>query len=196
MHKLTFRSATPRDLDHIMQLEAAGFAAAHRESRAVYAQRIEVFAAGALIASVGSEDVGCFFSEIWRASAQPCAEHFCLGHDIGERHDARHGDELYISSLALAPEWHGRGLGARLFGGGIDHVARAHPHVRSVLLLVNSGWQQARRIYAAAGFAQIARLAGFFAAGDAPAGDGIVMRRAIAPVVFADSSPPKDGASR
>ncbi len=70
MEKLCFRSATVRDLDHIMHMEAAGFAAELRESRAVYARRIAAFTAGALIASIGDDDVGCFFSEIWRAGLE------------------------------------------------------------------------------------------------------------------------------
>ena len=190
MHALTFRRAQlddpgdpgdPVDLDRIMAMEAAGFAPANRESRAVYAQRIEAFADGALIAEAGEHVVGCFFSEIWKASDDLRAEHFRLGHDIGERHDAAHGDELYITSLTLDPDWRGRGLGSALFAGGIAHVAHAHPQLRSVLLLVNAHWQHARRIYLAQGFREIARFPGFFTADGAAGEDGIVMRRAIAP---------------
>ena len=198
MHALTFRPAAtsdsedPGDLERIMAMETAGFAAEHRESRAVYAQRIDAFADGALIAELGENVVGCFFSEIWKGSDDLRAEHFRLGHAIGERHDAAHGDELYITSLTLDPDWRGRGLGTALFAGGIAHVARARPQLRSALLLVNARWQRARRIYLAQGFVEIARFPAFFAAGE----DGIVMRRAIAPHAFGDEPPPLGAASR
>ena len=185
MPVLTFRPASlgdrgaPNDLDHIMAMETAGFAAAHRESRAVYARRIETFADGALIVEINKQVVGCFFCEIWHASDNVHADHFRLGHDIGERHDALHGDQLYISSLTLAPDWRGRGLGGQLFAGGIAHVARAHPQLDSALLLVNSTWRHARRIYRDAGFCEIARLAGFFENDGGVFDDGIVMRAPI-----------------
>ena len=192
MPPLTFRRADLGDLASIMAMETAGFAPANRESRAVYAQRIDAFADGALIAMLGEHVVGCFFSEIWRTTDDLRADHFRLGHDIGERHDAVHGDTLYISSLTLAPDWRGRGLGSALFAGGIAHVARAHAQLRSALLLVNAHWQRARRIYLAQGFREIARFPAFFAAGE----DGIVMRRAITWHAFADERTPQGAASR
>lgn len=196
MSPLTFRRADLGDLASIMAMETAGFAPANRESRAVYAQRIDAFADGALIAMLGEHVVGCFFSEIWRTTDDLCAEHFRLGHDIGERHDAVRGDELYISSLTLDPDWRGRGLGSALFAGGIAHVARAHPPLRSALLLVNAGWQHARRIYLAQGFREIARFPAFFTADDPAGEDGIVMRRPIAWHAPADERTPPGAASR
>ena len=169
--------ATSADLDHIMDLERQGFAAGHQEQRSAYAQRIATFPQGALMAWRGSDCVGCVFSEIWRATPKPDAAHFTLGHDIRERHDPVLGTELYISSMTLAPSVRGRGLGAPLLTNCLEHVARAFPEVTSVLLLVNTRWTAARRIYAAAGFVEIAHFARFFNSHDAEPEDGIVMRR-------------------
>lgn len=169
--------ATAHDLDHIMDLERQGFAAGHQELRSTYAHRIAAFPQGSLMAWRGSDCVGCVFSEIWRAMPLPDATHFTLGHDIRERHEPVLGTELYISSMTLAPSVRGQGLGAPLLEGCMAHVAQAFPEMTSVLLLVNARWAAARRIYAAAGFVEIARLDRFFSTQGAEPEDGIVMRR-------------------
>jgi ribosomal protein S18 acetylase RimI-like enzyme len=171
--------ATAADLDRIMELERQGFATGHQEERAAYAQRIATFPQGSLMAWFGVDYIGCVFSEIWRAAAQPDATHFTLGHDIRERHDPVQGTELYISSMTLAPAVRGQGLGAPLLLGCLDHVAHAFPHLQSALLLVNAAWTPARRIYTGVGFAEIACLPAFFASSNGSAQDGIVMRRPI-----------------
>jgi ribosomal protein S18 acetylase RimI-like enzyme len=172
--------ATADDLDRIMELERSGFTDGTRELRATYAQRIATFPQGSLIAWLGAECVGCVFSEIWRATPQPDAAQFTLGHDIRERHDPVAGTELYISSMTLAPAYRGQGLGEPLIRGCLDHVARAHPQLTSALLLVNASWTPARRIYCGIRFHEVARLAGFFTAQAGTLDDGIVMRRAMA----------------
>lgn len=176
---LHLTEATPADLDRIMDLERQGFAAGHREEHAAYAQRVAAFPQGSLMAWRGAECVGCVFSEIWRDAAQLSAEHFTLGHDIRERHDATSGTALYISSMTLSPSVRGQGLGTPLLLGCLEHVARAFPCLETAVLLVNAEWAPARRIYAGVGFVEVARFAGFFDAGDGTRQDGIVMRRKI-----------------
>ena len=171
--------ASADDLDRIMVLEQQGFAAVHREQRAAYAQRIATFAHGSLMAWRGADCVGCVFSEIWHATEQPDPAHFTLSHDIRSRHDPVHGRALYIRSMTLAPTVRGQGLGAALLQGCLDHVAAAYPQLESAVLLVNATWTPARRIYAGLGFAEVARLDGFFQSDGAPPEDGIVMRMAM-----------------
>ncbi|MEO7107443.1 MAG: GNAT family N-acetyltransferase [Rhodoferax sp.] len=173
--------ATADDMDRIMELERQGFATGHQEERAAYAQRIATFPQGSLMAWFGVDCIGCVFSEIWRAAAQPDATHFTLGHDIRERHDPVHGTELYISSMTLAPAVRGQGLGAPLLLVCLEHVAQAFPHLQSALLLVNAAWTPARRIYTGVGFVEIGCLAGFFESSNGSAQDGIVMRMPIQP---------------
>lgn len=176
---LRLLAATPADLDRIMALERQGFAAGHREERAAYAQRIATFPQGSLMAWHGEDCVGCVFSEIWHAATEPNAEHFRLGHDIGERHDPVGGTELYISSMTLSPTVRGQGLGTPLLLGCLEHVARAFPRLESAVLLVNADWAPARRVYAGVGFVEIACFNGFFDAGDGTRQDGIVMRKPL-----------------
>lgn len=173
--------AAADDLDRIMELERQGFAAGHQELRSAYAQRIAAFPQGSLMAWRGEDCVGCVFSEIWRATPETDAEHFRLGHDIRERHDPVRGAELYISSMTLAPNVRGQGLGAPLLLGCLEHMAQAFPQLETAVLLVNADWAPARRIYGGVGFVEVARFAGFFDAGGGSQQDGIVMRRPIRP---------------
>lgn len=181
MDSLRLVEATTDDLDRIMELERKGFAAGHQELRSAYAQRIATFPQGSLMAWRGADCVGCVFTEIWRATPQPQAAHFTLGHDIRERHDPVLGTELYISSMTLTPSVRGQGLGAPLLLGSIAHIVMAFPGLTSALLLVNSTWEPARRIYAGIGFVQIAGFDCFFNPESAKHEDGIVMRRTIKP---------------
>ncbi|HNV59337.1 MAG TPA: GNAT family N-acetyltransferase [Rhodoferax sp.] len=171
--------ATAADLDRIMDLERAGFDAGHQELRSAFAQRIATFPHGSLMAWLGSDCVGCVFTEIWHLTPQPQATQFTLGHDIRERHDPVRGTELYISSMTLSPTVRGQGLGAPMMRSCMAQIARAFPQLESALLLVNATWSPARRIYEGLGFVEIARLAGFFAPHRSAPEDGIVMRRPI-----------------
>lgn len=176
---LRLLEATAADLDRIMALERQGFAADHQEERSAYARRVAVFPQGSLMAWRGADCVGCVFSEIWHPAAVLDAAHFRLGHDIGERHDAVRGTELYISSMTLAPAVRGQGLGASLLTGCLAHAARACPQLETAILLVHADWTPAQRIYAGVGFVEVARLLGFFDGGTGSRQDGIVMRKRL-----------------
>jgi [ribosomal protein S18]-alanine N-acetyltransferase len=176
---ITIVEATFGDLDRILELEHRGFVPGNRERREVYARRIEVFPLGALMAYVDSVCVGCFFSEIWRDETLNLADSFELGHDIADRHDSTRGKGLYVSSIMVDPDYRGNGLGTDLFAACIDRVCREFPAISSVNLLVSESWAHARRIYRKSGFAEVARLPGFFKAGDSGAEDGIVMRKRV-----------------
>jgi len=128
---------------------------------------------------LGGENVGCLFAEIWPHSAQPEAAHFALGHDIRERHAPACGSELYVASMTIAPAFRGRRLGMPLLNGAIARLAERFANLEHALLLVNETWTQARAIYGASGFVEVARFAGFFAPAPGKFEDGIVMRRPI-----------------
>ncbi|GAA5165844.1 GNAT family N-acetyltransferase [Viridibacterium curvum] len=173
---LLLRKATVADLDLIMEMERAGFAAGDSEAREVYAHRIAHFPQGSLMAMCGDRVAGCLFAEIWADEAALVAADFALGHDIRARHVPT-GRVLYIASMTLMPAFRGRGLGGELLESGIAHIMTRHPQLREALLLVNETWTFARRIYTAAGFTECGRLPGFFQPDAHTAQDGIVMRR-------------------
>lgn len=179
MEPIVLTEASLQDIDQIMEMEVNGFSAGNRELREVYEARIKAFPQGSLIAYLGAECVGCVFSEIWHEHPKPIAEHFTLGHNIFDRHDPVLGTELYITSMTIHPAFRGKGLGSQLFLGGINHVAAAFPQLTSALLLVNETWVHARKIYATAGFTEVALFKRFFNPLGTTYEDGIVMRSPI-----------------
>lgn len=168
-------SATEADLDDVMALEVQGFDPAFHEAREVYRQRLLTFPAGALVIRCRGRAVGCLFAEIWPETRTYAAEDFTLGHDIRQRHDEQ-GALLYVASMTLAPDRRGGGLGLALLETSLARIAAGHPALRATLLLVNEDWEPARRVYARAGFVEVARLPGFFRSA-AAARDGLVLRR-------------------
>jgi [ribosomal protein S18]-alanine N-acetyltransferase len=176
---MNIRRARPADLPAIMALEALGFVPGTHEEADVYAERIAVFPDGFLVAEdEGGTMLGCISSELWPFTDPPAHERFSIGHSIADIHSPAN-DEIYISSMTVAPQARGHRLGERLFTECIARCKRAYPQVRSAILLVNETWVHARRIYERQGFTEIMRLPGFFRpAGLAPA-DGIVMRKEL-----------------
>lgn len=180
MPVLHFTEVRPDDLDRVMALEQAGFHPAHREDRATYARRCEVFPGGSLLAwDDAGACVGCIFCEIWHERPRLAAEDFALGHDIAEVHDAR-GAWLYIASMTLAPSARGRGLARPLLMGTLERLRQRHPTLRETWLLVNESWSRARTLYRGVGFEDVLRLPGFFAGPEGPPQDGLVMRKPLA----------------
>lgn len=162
-----------------MDMESKGFDPGNREIRQVYEERFKVFPQGSLIAYLGLECVGCIFAEIWDKKPAYAVDDFVLGHDIGGRHNAARGTELYVTSMTIDPKFRGQGLGAQLFQGCIAYVAERFPLVNSSILLVNETWAQARAIYRESGFVEVARFPGFFIPHEGVLQDGIVMRKKL-----------------
>lgn len=176
---MQLRPATAADLPRILTLEAQGFAPGTRERADVYAERIALFADGFLVAEEEEALLGCICSELWRHAPQPEPARFALGHRIAELHAPGH-DELYLSSMTVAPAARGRGLGQQLVTACLARCA-ARYRLRSALLLVSERWLPARRIYARLGFGELLRLPDFFRAADAPPAAGLVMRKPLRP---------------
>ena len=179
MAEFSLRPATPGDLTDIIRLEALGFAEGDQESADVYAERIEVFPPGSLMAMDGDTCIGCFFAEVWQDKPAYGAEDFQLGHSIRAAHDLTAGNCLYVASMTIDPQYRGDGHGARLFRAGVTRLVADYPQLRSVVLLVNETWHRARSIYAGAGFTEVTRLPAFFEPAPNCLQTGIVMKHTI-----------------
>lgn len=176
MHALPIRSARRDDIDTIMALEAQGFHAAIRESRDVMLKRLHHFPEGFLVLeNADGKPIGYLCSEIWAADNTIDNTHFALGHDIAQTHRPD-GKCLYVSSMTIHPEQRGGGLGRQFFQQSVALLRNRLPHLHDSILLLSAEWSGAHRIYQACGYAEIARLRGFFSAIAQQDADAIVMK--------------------
>lgn len=180
MENVICRPATPGDIDDIMYLERESFNKFTRESKGVFSERIMCFSDGFMVletktVSGGNKVMGAISSEIWSRNGALLRVGFVLGHSIEKRMDLG-GNELYISSFAVLPQFRVAGYGKVLFRGLLENIVKRYPLVRSVLVLVNDSWEYAKRFYTDYGFGSVAVFDGFFTEDDGVKSNGIVMR--------------------
>jgi ribosomal-protein-alanine N-acetyltransferase len=175
MNKLICRTAIPSDIRNIMLLESACFNKFTQESESVYLERIECFSEGFMILEDKENFIGAVSSEIWTYNPVISLETFSLGHSIKQQINLS-GDELYISSIGIFPEYRNKGYGKILFHGLIDNVVKKFKNLKHGILLLNKNWTYAQRIYLNIGFYNVAGFKGFFTEDDCSKSDGIVMR--------------------
>jgi ribosomal-protein-alanine N-acetyltransferase len=87
----------------------------------------------------------------------------------------RAADEAEILSIAVARAWRGHGLARRLLDLHLRRLAGLGP--RTVFLEVDEDNTPARRLYARAGFHEVGRRPGYYAAGNKNATAALVLRR-------------------
>jgi [ribosomal protein S18]-alanine N-acetyltransferase len=83
-------------------------------------------------------------------------------------------DEAELLTIAVRPGYRRRGAGRRLLGAVIDQVRDAGARV--LFLEVSADNPAAQALYGSTGFAAVGRRAAYYARGDQPAADAIVMR--------------------
>ncbi len=86
---------------------------------------------------------------------------FALGHNPLLTHKTN-GCYLYVSSFALLKEYRGKGLGEKFFKNSLAALCAANPEIKKVVLLVDSEWQAALKIYEKLGFQKVFELKEFF----------------------------------
>ena len=86
---------------------------------------------------------------------------FALGHNPLLTHKTN-GCFLYVSSFALLKEYRGKGLGEKFFKNSLAALCAANPEIKKVVLLVDSEWQTALKIYEKLGFQKVFELKEFF----------------------------------
>jgi len=155
------RKAEPSDLDEIMRLENDCFDQAIVESRSVYAERISVFSEGFLVLEAQGALIGFICSELWPHQGAITQNAFSLGHSIKERFSAEASD-LYVSSLAVAPNQRGKAYGKLLLETLIKSLCDKFPSLRRCILLVGAQWPQALELYRKNGFVPLAEFDHFF----------------------------------
>ncbi len=174
-----FRQATTGDLDKILTIENQSFKNGIKEPPQVFLERIEVFSEGFLLLETDESDpIGYICSELWSSEKDLQVENLSLGHSIKKVHSCQ-GQELYVSSMGVLPEYRGRGYGGLLLHQLIAKTKRNYSQVNSVLLIVSEKWPAAKKTYLKLGFEQIDLIPAFFQPVDFKSEQGIVMRKKL-----------------
>lgn len=175
---LKCREATLDDINDIMFIENNSFQQGIREEKNVFLERIITFPAGFLLLEHEDRVIGYICSELWRYKENIDLVDLKLGHCIKTIHDPT-GEELYISSMGVLPEFRGEGLGALMFESLLNRLLKTYPRIKSILLIVSRNWLAAQSIYRKNGFREIAIIPNFFQPMNLEQQDGIVMRSRV-----------------
>jgi ribosomal-protein-alanine N-acetyltransferase len=173
-----FRPATLSDIENILKLEEKCFNTFTREKKEIYLERIEAFPDGFIILENDKQFVGAVSSEIWQYAAERARDAFALGHSIKKQIKLT-GDELYISSIGILPEYRKHGYGEELFNALIQNIKSKYPNVIHAVLLLCEEWKAARKIYEKNGFKEYTIFEDFFTSEDGTKKNGIVMRTRV-----------------
>lgn len=159
-----------------MDLEDGGFHQRIQEDKSVMLERMHHFPAGFLVLANDSDmATGYLCSELWDSDGTLHESAFALGHDIKDTHRAD-GSQLYISSMTVAREYRGSGLGKKFFQQSVHMLRTQLTHVRGSILLLSAEWTGAHKIYQGSGYTEIARLKDFFASIATHDADAIIMQ--------------------
>jgi ribosomal-protein-alanine N-acetyltransferase len=172
---LRFREAASSDIDTIMALERACFNRDTREAEHTHLERIDAFPQGFIVMETGGELLGAVSSELWQYEPSIARDSFALGHSIKKQLKLV-GNELYISSIGIFPNYRKCGYGKLLLRELINRVKISFPLVVKGILLINEEWKHARTLYANSGFHDVAVFDDFFTADNGTKTNGIVMR--------------------
>lgn len=176
--------AQPFDLSQIMQIERAAFIPSIQEKERIFDSRLQLFPQGFFVLIDSSVETvkkaghavtaGYFCSELWQ-SIPAGNDFFALNHKPQKSH-FRNGTVLYVSSIALLPDYQGKGYARSFFVSSLAALCGALPQIQTVMLLVNEEWKNALHIYTGEGFTEVRRLTNFFPSlHKKEKNDGIVM---------------------
>ena len=180
--------AQPFDINAIMNIERQSFIPAIQEKKRVFEKRLKLFPEGFLVLADCSEEIvlknktalvcGYLCAEKWdslpdfeelrslsekeqKSALKRIEKRFALGHNPLHTHKTS-GSILYVSSFALLKDYRGKGLGEKFFKNSLAALCAANPEIKKVVLLVDSEWQAALKIYEKLGFQKVFELKEFF----------------------------------
>lgn len=178
--KISIRNAEKNDIEGIMLIEYESFHRNITESRDAFLDRINVFSDGFLILEIDGDVAGYISSEMWDFSEIIDMERFNLNHSIRDVHKPS-GSQLYISSIGILKNHHGKGYGNMLYSELEKRITGKYSII-SMILIVSENWNAARKLYENNGFKEISRISSFF--DDENNSDAIVMRKHISKMAF------------
>lgn len=162
-----YREACSKDIDSIMEVENEAFIKEITEKTETFMERINCFSKGFRLliddeyhCNVHNSVAGYYCCEIWNHIPQE-KKYFLLDHNAQQSHQES-GCVLYISSIAVKSKYRGKGYGKKMFYDSTKTVLELYPHIKDIVLLVNSQWKSAIHIYKSYGFEQYGVLTDFF----------------------------------
>lgn len=170
------RVATEKDIKDIMKIETSSFSLEICENEDTFLERINTFSDGFYLMEYNNSVIGYIGTEIWEYKEETDNKYFTLGHSIKETHNPN-GNELYISSMGILPDFRGKGLGKVLFQDSINYIINKNKNIKSEILIVSEKWDNARKIYKKNGFCEILNVKDFFVYNNDYKENGIVMRK-------------------
>lgn len=180
--------AQPFDIFQIMNIERQSFIPAIQEKKHVFEKRLKVFPQGFLALADCSEETvlknkvalvcGYLCAEKWdflpdfsalsgmdekekKSSLKKIEKRFALGHNPLLTHKTN-GCFLYVSSFALLKDYRGKGYGEKFFLNSVAALSSADSQIKKVVILVDSEWAPAIKIYEKLGFQKVFELKEFF----------------------------------
>lgn len=106
-------------------------------------------------------DAGNTAEKEQKSALKKIEKRFALGHNPLLTHKTN-GSFLYVSSFALLKEYRGKGLGEKFFANSLAALCSAMSEIKKVVILVDSEWTVALRIYEKLGFKKVFDLKEFF----------------------------------
>ena len=180
--------AQPFDIFSIMNIERQSFIPAIQEKKRVFEKRLKLFPEGFLLLADCSDEIilknktalvcGYLCSERWdmlpsfdlenlsdekekKSALKKIEKRFALGHNPLSTHKTN-GSFLYISSFALLKDYRSKGLGEKFFKNAVAALCSSISGIETVVILVNSEWENALKIYRKIGFKEVFTLKEFF----------------------------------
>ena len=180
--------AQPFDINAIMNIERQSFIPAIQEKKRVFEKRLKLFPEGFLVLADCSEEIvlknktalvcGYLCAERWdiipdfskietleekerKAELKRIEKRFALGHNPLHTHKTS-GSILYVSSFALLKDYRGKGTGEKFFKNAVAALCSSMTQIKTVVILVDSEWQAALKIYEKLGFQKVFELKEFF----------------------------------
>ncbi|WP_294428211.1 N-acetyltransferase [uncultured Treponema sp.] len=163
------------DIFSIMNIERQSFIPAIQEKKRVFEKRLKIFPEGFLLLADCSDEVvlknktalvcGYLCSERWdflpACDEKLLRKRFALGHNPLHTHKTE-GPFLYISSFALLKDYRSKGLGSKFFKNAVAALCSSLHGIEKVVIIVNSEWEAALKIYRSIGFEEYFILKEFF----------------------------------
>ena len=156
---IEIKEAEPFEIEEIMKMEYKCFHPEVREKKELFLERMSVFPEGFIVLKESDRYAGYMTSELWEYRKERSRESFGINHSIAEVHDYK-GKELYITSFAVNPEFHGKKYGKLMFEMFLEKMMKCYSP-KCISLIVAEKWEQAIKIYLKNGFEVVEKFDNF-----------------------------------